>query len=438
MTALNLEPLGAPRLAYGLLFRVAKALATATHGVIVDPQVDTIITPAGTRRLVAPRLNRAIDVLELSWFSSDDSVRTRDWLAQFVQCLAQSLPEALPVRYGPYEPPQHKFQETGIEHFVDFLADEYLDPSQLGFAIWYPRRPVLGVNLALKAGPSRLGWRSHRITVDVEASMLQQPGWSAALQGLWRRIAHLFRAFYADARTLRNYRPKGGTVDELLAADRHPVCSSFWAGIPRDGGLAVALGEPYLTLWPRFQTVGEHDGNLVLLCEEDWTESHDVFSRVGDVPESLALQSSAYRKEGRAELGPCLPISLAIRQNARCSLIILSPRPWTTEPSKRTRFSATSTFSMAAFRAAVRKTCTQFVPMRLRILNQLPVQECFYEFLGALLQVEGNCIERSFVPIADFRRSEIVSRFGHQTIAEIKRLFHRALYPRERLVWLRG
>jgi hypothetical protein len=294
MTELNLEPIGAPRAAYAWLRRVAKAIASSGHGAIVDVQTDAITTPAGVHRLAAQRSSAALDALELSWFSADESLRSRAWLEEFVQALEHELPQALPVRYGPYEPPPYRFRETGREHLIDFLVDEYLNPSNGGLAVWYPKRPVLTVTLCLDCGPSRHGWRAHRLTVDVEAAVLEQPGWPTALQRLWRRIAHSSRAFFADVRTLRNYRPGGATFDELMAADRHPVCGWFWAGIPRDGGHAVALGQPYLTLWPQFEKLGERDGGLVFLSNDNWIQSADVFARVGGVPEALAVQCSAY------------------------------------------------------------------------------------------------------------------------------------------------
>lgn len=294
MTELSLEPTAAPRTAYALLRRTAKALASSAHGAVLDLQTDTMATPTGVRRFVRSAAGEVLDALELSWFSTYEAMRSRNWLDEFLRLLERELPEALPVRYGQYEPPPYRLRELGREHLVDFLAQEYVDPSKLGFAVWYPQRPVLDVHLSLGAGPSRHGWRSHRITIGVEAAVLRQPGWATALQRIWRRIAHLTRTFYADVRTLRNQRPGGSNYLQELAADHHPVCSWFWAGIPRDGGVAVALGEPYLALWPEFEAAGERERDVVFVSQSDWSTEQDVFDRVGGVPERLAMQSSGY------------------------------------------------------------------------------------------------------------------------------------------------
>lgn len=219
--------------------------------------------------------------------------------------MSASYPEALPVRYGAYEPPQHRYRETGREHLVDYLATEYSSPRKLHFVVWYPQRPVLHLTLSLGAGPVHAGWTAQRITLDMEAAVLQQPGWSTAVQRTWRQLAHAVDAFYADARILRNQRPGGARATDLRVIDQHPVCSWFWAGIPSDGGVAVALGEPYLSLWPDFRAAGERDGELVFLSSQDWTQRANVFEPIGGVPSELRTQSPAYATEPNA-FGPNL------------------------------------------------------------------------------------------------------------------------------------
>ncbi len=59
-------------------------------------------------------------------------------------------------------------------------------PGNLGFAVWYPKRPVLNVNLSIGVGKSPAGWRCHRLTLTFEASVLEQGGWPNALRQLWR------------------------------------------------------------------------------------------------------------------------------------------------------------------------------------------------------------------------------------------------------------
>ncbi len=297
MIEVSLEPMGAPLSAHALLRRTAKALAIAAHGAIVDHQTDTVTTPTGVRRFIKPSRVEVIDALELSWFSTNETLRTREWFDHFVGILERELPEALPVRYGPYEPPPHRFRESGRDHLINHLVTEYNNPRNLHFVVWYPQRPVLSLDLSLDFGPAPFGWTAQRITLDVEAEVLRQPGWATALQRTWRRLAHAVGVFYADARILRNQRPNGVRATDLRQMDHHPVCASFWAGIPSDGGVAVALGEPYASLWPDFVANGERDGELVFLARQDWAQRANVFEACGGVPNDLRMQSPAYATE---------------------------------------------------------------------------------------------------------------------------------------------
>lgn len=294
MIELNLEPTAAPQSARALLRRAAKALATVGRGVVIDLQTDTVTTPTGVRRYVAPPPGASLTALVMSWFSVDSRFASRKGLDGVIHCLEKSVHEALPVRYGQYEPPSFRYSETGRQHLIDFLVEEYLKPGSLGFVVWYPKRPVLDVGLSIGVGKSPAGWRCHRLTLTFEASVLEQGGWSNALQQLWRRMAQTVHAFYADVRMLRRYRAGGGTVDELLDAERHPVCGPFWAGIPRDGACAVALGQPYLSLWPEFDAVAAHEGDVGFLSQPSLLDQESVFIRVGRVPERLAQQSPGY------------------------------------------------------------------------------------------------------------------------------------------------
>lgn len=309
MVEFNLEPLGAPQAAYALLKRVAKTVAMQSHGVVVDLQSDAVTTPAGVRRYVSGTRSATLTALQLSWFSVDARLASRAGLERVVDCFEQHVPEALPVRYGLYEPPCFRYSETGRQHLIDFLEEEYLVPGSLGSTVWRSRRPVVDVTLSIGVGARRPGdlWRSHRVTLTLDASVLEQSGWPTALQRLWRRMAHDVHAFYADVRLLQRYRRYSGTAEEWRAAERHPVCASFWTGIPRDGAMAVALGPPYLSRWPQFELAADREGEIGFISPPAWTGQADALVDVAPVPDRLAQQSTGYGDEGGPNLRPTYP-----------------------------------------------------------------------------------------------------------------------------------
>ena len=71
MTELNLEGKATSQ-AVKLLRSTAKEIAKRAHGVIVDPQVDSVSTPSGVTRFVPPKKEKTFSVLTLSWWFLTD------------------------------------------------------------------------------------------------------------------------------------------------------------------------------------------------------------------------------------------------------------------------------------------------------------------------------------------------------------------------------
>jgi hypothetical protein len=285
LTELSLEPIGAPQGAHKLLLSVAKRLGKVAHGVVLDPQADTVITPSGVKRYRPQGRGERFSILAFSWWFTEGPLLTDSGLQDFVGLLERMLPEAMPRRYGLFEPPQHLYSETGREHFLGFLQ-EHRDK----ILVWVPHRPVVGVSVSCSSqrGAGRQGFRANHMTVHVEAKTLEQPGWDRALDRFWRTASQAIQPFYGDVRTLKGFRPMGATYGSDTDTDFHPVRGPWWMGIPRTLGHAVVLGEPYLALWPRFVEGAQVADGLAFLSTKDWTILEEVSSLVGGVPDELA------------------------------------------------------------------------------------------------------------------------------------------------------
>jgi hypothetical protein len=210
---------------------------------------------------------------------------TNAGLDEFINLLDRMLPEALPKRYGLYEPPQNVLSETGIEHFLSFLQ-EHLDQV----VVWYPHRPVTNVSIYCTSrwGATRHGFRTNYVRVGVEARALEQPGWNTALNDFWIAASQTIRPFYGDARTLKGFIRRGATYGSDMETDFHPVKGPWWSGIPNAFGHAVVLGDPYLALWPRFKDVAQVTNDLAFISTDDWTTQEEASRMVGGIPDSLA------------------------------------------------------------------------------------------------------------------------------------------------------
>lgn len=283
-TDLSLEPTDAPDRAYRLLSRVSKRLGKTAHGVVIDPQTDTISSPTGVKRYRPQPREEKFSIVELSWWFTKSPLLTSAGLHEFIGLLERMLPEALPKRYGLYEPPQHLYAETGKQHFVDVLQEH-------DHVVWYPHRPVLYVSLSCSLPwVARQGFRAYYVKVYVEAQALAQPGWSTALDTFWRTASHLIQPFYGDVRTLHGFVRMGATYAGDSATQSHPVVGPWWKGIPRSLGHAAVLGEPYLAHWPRFVEAAQAEKGLAFLSTNDWTTPDEVSNRIGGIPDVVAAE----------------------------------------------------------------------------------------------------------------------------------------------------
>jgi hypothetical protein len=286
VTEISLAPITAGASARALLTRVATSLAKSAHGVVLDPQADSITTAKGVSRLKPLGSGESASVLALSWWFTSAPLIDRD-VTLLVSALEASLPEALPRRYGLYEPPQHQYAITGRDHFISFFRDDFRPPA---IVVWYPHAPIAHVGLSIppKVGGSPLGFRCGRLTIEVDAGVLTQPGWAAGIQRAWRRISLAVRPFYGDVRTLRGFRRSRGRYWSGRQTEHHPVCSWWWAGVPTAPAHAIVLGDPYRSLWTRFCADGYAESDLCFASTDDWRLDVSPVNGIGSPPEDIA------------------------------------------------------------------------------------------------------------------------------------------------------
>lgn len=288
LVELHLAPQSAPASGISKIQSVAKSIARQFHGIIEDPQNDEIWLPSGVKRFVAPRAATTFDALEMSWWVADNSLRDAQGLNRLVDVMKRTLPEAIPRRYGEYEPPQFKLEVHGEQHFRDFLVNETL------MGVYRCTRPVIELSISNSDAPgvdSRGGgYKANRFSVTIEASALQQPGWDKQLRAFWENVSLVLRPLFGDVRILRGFTRHGGSI---YPGERHPVLSWWWRGIPNTHALAIVLGPPYETLWAGARDLGRHRDGLIFLDSGDWPDFRTVRSSVGDAPPALAQPEPA-------------------------------------------------------------------------------------------------------------------------------------------------
>jgi hypothetical protein len=279
LTNLNLE---GKRTAEALRLSQSTAIdiARSSHGAVLDPQGDSVRLPSGVKRLMLPRSKDTFEVVSMSWWFLDSPLLSREGRESFVKLLERTLPEALPKRYGLYEPPQHVYAKTGKAHLLDFI-----DANLHDMMVFYPQRPVtsLYVGFPNPLGAYKIGFRSNRLEIEVEKEALSQPGWANSLKLFWQQASIRIRPFYGDVRVLGGYRWMGATVSPGHQHP-HPVTSWWWAGIPNVLGAAVVLGDTYQKLWPSFVSAATVIDGLAFVSIDDWSKNGDLVEKVGPPP----------------------------------------------------------------------------------------------------------------------------------------------------------
>jgi len=78
LTELNLSPITSQGSALRLIVRVGRALSKAAHGVVFDPQTETITTAKGVVRLQPFSSGESASIIALSWWFQSGALAGRD------------------------------------------------------------------------------------------------------------------------------------------------------------------------------------------------------------------------------------------------------------------------------------------------------------------------------------------------------------------------
>jgi hypothetical protein len=279
--------------------------AVEAGGALVDQQQGTL----RTRRKIEPlrQVKRGKPVAPpgtLSfWFESDPANQDQLFDA-FVDLMAEKLPEALPRRYGPYEPAQFSWEEHGPEHFKMLWKAE---GRNAGGFVWLGSPPVKHVFTSIRndpisfpKGPPIRGrfvteYRCSSIQLSGSARLVLDRGIALRAQDFMRDAALLLGSFYAELRL------------------GEPVIQAWWwKGLPSDPALAFVLGEPYRELWPSAASIGQQLSKQIVLLDLETQTRH----RLVPPPELIApegmLEDWHLQLNRTAQLGyaPVFPFEL--------------------------------------------------------------------------------------------------------------------------------
>jgi len=253
--------------------RAARTLVDRAGGALYDPQSDAVLHPRTSQRRLSSRRERRGPIIRCAWF-----VRRRDLdpglPGAVLRVLRRRFPEAMPRRFGSFEPLQERFEESGPDGFTAAWRAEDLH--------WSGTRPCLGAGMAFLTadcayapGPTE---PTGYISLDVEAQpAFENPAWADAVCSLLLRLAEESAAFYAHAEVVRNVLISDRSIahDNLTERTDGLVPRTVWRGLPSYPVWVAWFGPAYArTLGDVIPLVPTSDGaawlrNGVTPCDRD-------------------------------------------------------------------------------------------------------------------------------------------------------------------------
>lgn len=205
-----------------------------THcALIYDPQTDQIFDKEGIQPIVnLPQAEEQNFSLQI-YFENADKV-DKQLIGKILDVLAKELPEALPHRYGDFEPAQGRWDKGGREAFLESWS---IDKPPF----WIGKTPVTYVFSAFvdKFGYKPTNFWAGFIDFQFRSKLMADPKKVRAVMLVAEQFAVLFDAFYVAL--------KEGTFDG----------SPWWCGISPKPHLQIILGPPLLDLWGEFADASE-------------------------------------------------------------------------------------------------------------------------------------------------------------------------------------
>lgn len=245
-------PYSMPKANFARARALARYIAEHSDGAAYDPQEERLLWPRGKQTRTPSRTTeQETSMLTLEWFVAPS--RWPDAAARLISLLAPRCPEALPTRYGSWEPPPYRFDPVEPGPFVEFVAR-----SEDGDGFWYASRPSFGGSFIAphadkRARPEDERFRIGKLEVSFDGNLIAtDERWREAIVDLFVRGAETFAAFFAAAQmepgwtVSRNNRPRATAA--MVQESEHFLRGRLWQGLPPVPVWLSFYGEPYREL----------------------------------------------------------------------------------------------------------------------------------------------------------------------------------------------
>jgi hypothetical protein len=220
--------------------RFGRRLAQALEGAVTDPQEGEVWSRSKTRTVQKPAKAQRVATVNVRWYCLREVV-DGNLAERYTTTVQRILPEALPRRFGEYEPLQNKYADGGAAAFAEAWAAA---SSTMYFS---GSGPCEGGSL--DPGPSaRSQHRFWSMSLTLLAEPLRQAAWRDALRRLFVAFADELPAVYAQADVTDGWIWSGRSLwaDGETRSHRPPVqWRDGWMGLPPSPVWWSWLGRPF-------------------------------------------------------------------------------------------------------------------------------------------------------------------------------------------------
>jgi hypothetical protein len=251
--------------------RLLSNLAQTFDGVLYDPQDDRVLWPAAAPKVDARTpvpskpTEKLIRQLSLEWYLTDASEAVGE---RFLELLVATLPEAVPTRFGEFEPMAFKLSDPGGPEQFRALWRE----GSLAF-FWKAKSPMLGGSVfwSSRNAPPSGASRRDVISIDVNATAIEDDDATLGrIVTCFERVAIELGAFYAagyvtrDVILARNGRVWHGPKTEQF--HREWVGGPWWFGLAAKPVWLAWYGRPYADrVGSAVRAIGRSVGNGLIV-----------------------------------------------------------------------------------------------------------------------------------------------------------------------------
>ncbi|MGO4454271.1 hypothetical protein [Arthrobacter sp. RAF14] len=229
--------------------RFSRRLARATDGAVVDDQMGEVWSRSSSRRVQRPERSTRVSTIDMRWFALRENLRA-DVVDDFLKIARRELPEALPRRYGEYEPFQGRASEPGDDGFVKAWK------AATGSLYFTGSGPCVGGHI--DEGPqARFPDKFWSVSLTFLVDPILGSGWVEALRRLFVKVAEDLPAFYSSAEVTGGHIWSGRSLsgdtrtEPCIVPVRH---RKGWMGLPPKPVSWAWLGQPFETYFGQLPT----------------------------------------------------------------------------------------------------------------------------------------------------------------------------------------